>query len=618
MIRILPFFGFGGADLFRVSQFLILKIKLLEIKRREKSIRSALFLACCVSTVAILLPACSSTAKKPVQKEAFVVRLPSEASVETLAGSANSRAGKPRRTGAGTIPANPADYENLWDRLIDQYSLPELQHREIDKEVAWFVSHPTYIDRVQKRAEPFLYSIVRQIEKYDVPGEIALLPVIESAFQPHVVSPASAAGIWQFIPATGKNFGLKRSRSYDGRRDVYASTRAAIKYLKKLQNDFQGDWLLAVAAYNCGEGTVGKAVQRNQSRGLPTDFWSLDLPQETRSYVPRLLAVSRIFADPARYGVDVRPIPNKAMYKTVKVTSPLDLALAAQAADLTLEQMLELNPGFKHPVADVDGTYRLFVPANKYQSFKEQLPQMVDAKASVFGSKDYGQLLSDGGVQLGSDTPDDTTDASSAEFSASSAIGSEYETDRTRRRYAAPSTQVAVNETMRGSNSGDDEQQSAYTTRRGDTLASIARQNGVSEAQLKTWNHLSGRAALRPGTKLVLLGHQHSDKNTHVSFSETSADVNSTTKGAHASSRRHGREKSGKYAVTGHADTHSGKAPAVMTTTPKSKSKNAGAEPAAVAASDTKKATAGSHHSETPAPVAKKAAPAKAGKKTKP
>jgi len=565
MKRILPFFSLGSADFLKISQDLVLEVKLLDIRYREKSFNAVLSQACCLSLLAISLLACSST-KKTEQKTPFVVHIPSDAQAASTAGVANSRAGKPRRTGAGTIPANPADYDNLWDRLIDQYNLPEIQHREIDREVSWFVSHPTYIDRVQKRAEPFLYSIVRQIEKYDVPGEIALLPVIESAFQPHVVSPASAAGIWQFIPSTGRNFGLKRSRSYDGRRDVYASTRAAIKYLKKLQNDFQGDWLLAVAAYNCGEGNVGKAVQRNQARGLATDFWSLDLPQETRTYVPRLLAVSRIFADPARYGVDIKPIPNKAMYKTVKVTSPLDLALAAQAADLTLDQMLELNPGFKHPVADVDGTYRLFVPAHKYKSFKEQLPQMVDSRASVFGSKDYGQLLNDGGVQLSSDAPDDAAaDALSAEYAPTSPAAAEdyhYQPpERARRHYESSGGEAPVHETIR-SNAANEEHQSAYTTRHGDTLASIARQYGVSEAQIKTWNHMSGRSTLHAGTRLVLLGHQHHAGNVATSGDESNNYAHES-RGGHASShdKNSHSSRSSHYRASGtsHAESHASK-----------------------------------------------------------
>lgn len=267
-------------------------------------------------------------------------------------------------------------YDTLWERLFALYALPKVEHRAIDREIAWFVNHPDYLERAQKRAEPFLYTIVRQLEKQNLPGELALLPVVESAFQPHAVSPANAAGIWQFIPETGRRYGLKRSRSYDGRRDVYASTRAAIKYLKKLHNDFHGDWLLAIAAYNCGEGAVAKAIQRNEARNLPTDFWSLDLPEETKAYVPRLLAVSRVFEDSEKYAINLHPIPNKAIFKPVKVDSQLDLALAADAADISLDRLFELNPGFKRQFTDVEGSYRLFVPAEKSRSFKKELSRL--------------------------------------------------------------------------------------------------------------------------------------------------------------------------------------------------------------------------------------------------
>jgi membrane-bound lytic murein transglycosylase D len=290
---------------------------------------------CCASIFALSLAACSSGPK------------PKDANLTD--NSANQSSGhlvklkKGHRTDRlhGKFP-DPRSYDNLWDRLFDRYDLPEVSHPEVDRELSWFMSHPTYIERVQSRAEPFLYSIVKQLEKQNMPAELALLPVIESAFQPHAVSPAHAAGIWQFIPATGRHYGLKSSYSYDGRRDIYASTRAAIKYLKKLHNDFNGDWLLAIAGYNCGEGAVGRAIQRNQAQGLPTDFWSLNLPQETRTYVPRLLAVAKLFNESEAYGISLRPIPNKPLYKTVVMKDQVDLAVAANAADISLDKLFEL------------------------------------------------------------------------------------------------------------------------------------------------------------------------------------------------------------------------------------------------------------------------------------
>lgn len=319
-----------------------------------------------MSLAALLLPGCSS---KPTNLKATspdpALKI-GDISEESTRGS--------RLKGKPVAPGS--QYDTLWERMFSLYALPRVEHRSIDREVSWFINHPDYLKRAQKRAEPFLYTIVRQLEKQKMPGELALLPVVESAFQPHAVSPANAAGIWQFIPATGRRYGLKRSRSYDGRRDVYASTRAAIKYLKKLHNQFNGDWLLAVAAYNCGEGAVAKAIQRNEARALPTDFWSLDLPEETKAYVPRLLAVSKVFVNADKYAVDLHYIPNKAIFNPVKVSSQLDLALAADAADISLEKLFELNPGFKRQFTDVEGSYRLFVPAKNSRQFKKELSRL--------------------------------------------------------------------------------------------------------------------------------------------------------------------------------------------------------------------------------------------------
>lgn len=344
-------------------------------------------LVCYASIVVLSLSACSQHGSK--LKSASTITDNSQHASTSESGkarlSSNGKSGsrwtrkKDRILGAGPSSSkSSSQYDNLWDRLFDLYDLPPIEHEDIDRELEWFVSHPNYIDRVQSRAEPFLYSIVKQVEKHDIPGEIALLPVIESAFQPHAVSPANAAGIWQFIPSTGRIYGLKRSRGYDGRRDIYASTRAAIKYLKKLHSDFDGDWLLAIAAYNCGEGAVGRAIQRNNARGLPTDFWSLDLPQETRSYVPRLLAVARLFADAEQYGIDLHPIPNVAKFKPVKVKSQINLALAADAANMSLDKLHELNPGFKGQYADVEGSYHLFIPAEKKAAeFRQELERLI-------------------------------------------------------------------------------------------------------------------------------------------------------------------------------------------------------------------------------------------------
>ena len=318
---------------------------------------------CCASIAALVLAGCS---RNEVKKD------------NTIPDTAQTRSiPKPKKK-----LSRGSQYDTLWDRLFALYALPPIEHPDIDRELDWFANHPAYLERAQNRAEPFLYSIVKLVEKKNVPGEIALLPIVESAFQPNVVSPARAAGIWQFIPSTGSNYGLKRSHSYDGRRDVYASTKAAIKYLKKLHGDFD-DWLLAIAAYNCGEGAVARAIRRNEGAGLPTDFWSLNLPQETRAYVPKLLAVSRLFADADKYGISLKDLPNMAQYKPVKVSNQLDLALAADAAGMSLDKLYELNPGFRGQYADVDGSYHLYIPANKKAAeFRKEVERLSQTRRS--------------------------------------------------------------------------------------------------------------------------------------------------------------------------------------------------------------------------------------------
>ncbi len=397
---------------------------------------------------------------------------------------------------------NLTRHDNLWERLFDLYDLPPIEHEDIDRELEWFVSHPTYIDRVQTRAEPFLYSIVRQFEKNEIPGEIALLPIIESAFQPHAVSPANAAGIWQFIPATGRRYGLKQNRSYDGRRDIYASTRAAIKYLKKLHHEFNGDWLLALAAYNCGEGAVERAIQRNLARNKPTDFWSLDLPGETRSYVPRLLAVARLFEGAHQYGIGLHPIPNEALFKPVKVSAQINLALAADAADISLDKLQALNPGFRDRIADANGSYRLFIPAEKTDEFKSALYRLAQESQNRDGGKnqDNATVTHDAPQTAAADIVASRNSAESLVRSVSRASHPQAKGIEKTVTVAAPPIKGSRDSKL-DDNSG---KRLTYVVQPGDTLWSIARKHGVEVDQVNKWNDLSVRKGIRDGQKLVL------------------------------------------------------------------------------------------------------------------
>jgi membrane-bound lytic murein transglycosylase D len=272
--------------------------------------------------------------------------------------------------------AATGQHDTVWDRLLALYSLPDIDNERVDKELEWYLDHPDYIERIQKRAEPYLHLILNEIEAKNIPGELALLPVVESAFIPDAYSPADASGLWQFIPSTGNDFGLQQNEWYDGRRDVYASTKAATTFLKNLGDSFDGDWFLALASYNYGKGNVIKSIARNEEQSLPTDYWSLRLPKETADYVPRLLAIAKLFANAEEYNIPLRHIPDKPYFEVVNIESPLDLRKAAQLAETPLDKFLKLNPGFSGTMTAPQGPHRLLVPVEKAQSFKTKLAQL--------------------------------------------------------------------------------------------------------------------------------------------------------------------------------------------------------------------------------------------------
>lgn len=273
----------------------------------------------------------------------------------------------------------PVVIENLWLRASNQFVFEIPDNKRVAVQRDWYLKHPAYMERVSKRARPFLYYIIQQIEAREMPLELVLLPIVESAFDPFAYSHGRAAGMWQFIPGTAKRFGIEQTWWYDGRRDVIASTDAALDYLTYLNKMFDGNWLHALAAYNSGEGRVGKAIKRNKQAGKPTDFWSLDLPRETRAYVPKLLALADILKNHDSYAFSWPEIDNAPVIATVDTGSQLDLAFAAELAGMELKSLHALNPGFNRWATDPDGPHRLVLPLDKAEGFTNQLAQ-VDRK----------------------------------------------------------------------------------------------------------------------------------------------------------------------------------------------------------------------------------------------
>jgi len=266
---------------------------------------------------------------------------------------------------------------NIWDRIRQHAKLAnEADHPRLLAELKWYSKHDKYIDRVIQRAEPFLHYIVNEAEARGLPAELALLPIVESAFQPFAYSHGRAAGIWQFIPSTGKIYGLKQNWWYDGRRDVYASTQAALKYLQQLNKEFKGDWLHALAAYNSGSGTVRRAIRKNKKRGRPTDYWHLKLPKETQAYVPKLLALKRIIENPEKFNITLRCVEDLPYFELVDTGSQIDLAMAAELADIDLETIYRLNPGYNRWATAPYGPHKLLIPVDHIDRFKTELAAM--------------------------------------------------------------------------------------------------------------------------------------------------------------------------------------------------------------------------------------------------
>src|SRR5580704_16433268 len=274
---------------------------------------------------------------------------------------------------AGDIPTA---YPDLFDRVRSGFKLDDVQEHAVDMQLFWFANHPDYLERSFERSELYLYDIASQIEARGMPQELALLPMIESAYEPYAYSRARAVGLWQFIPGTGSRFELKQDWWYDGRRDVVESTRAALDYLQALHDEFNGDWLLAIAAYNCGELAVERAIQKNERLGKPTDFWHLKLPSETHGYVPELLAMRRLVANPARYGIEFSHILNEPYFVQVSTGGQIDMQVVADIAGISAEDLYTLNPAFHRWATDPTGPHRLLVPVDASEGLEQTLAQL--------------------------------------------------------------------------------------------------------------------------------------------------------------------------------------------------------------------------------------------------
>jgi len=393
--------------------------------------------------------------------------------------------------------------KDLWNRVRKGFKFKQSDNKRITQHVSWLKKHKSYIKRLQKRSRPYIHFILEQAEKRGLPTELVLLPAVESAFRPFAYSHGRGAGLWQFIPATGRHFNLKQNWWYDGRRDVVASTHAAFDYLEALAKRFNGDWNLALAAYNSGAGTVSRAISKNKHKGKPTDYWSLKLPKETRNYVPRLLALTKVIGSPEKYGISLKPMPDKQYFASVDIGSQLDLALAADMAGMSTDNLYRLNPGFNRWATAPDGPHRLILPVKKCDTFSKKLAKLDPNKRIRW--KRY-QVLSGDSLSTIAEKHGTTT----ALLKQANKLGNH--SIRAGKHLVIPMSTKSLDHyalsadkrIQRIQNRKRKGTRIVHTVQSGDTFWDLAKSYKVSQAKLAKWNGMAPRDTISLGQKLVV------------------------------------------------------------------------------------------------------------------
>ncbi|HSV55184.1 MAG TPA: transglycosylase SLT domain-containing protein [Burkholderiaceae bacterium] len=396
--------------------------------------------------------------------------------------------------------APPAD---LWDRIRGGFAMPDLDGDLVRDREQWYATRPDYIQRMTERSSKYLFHIVEELERRGMPSELALLPFIESAFNPQAVSSAKAAGMWQFMPATGSYFELKQNAFRDDRRDVLASTKAALDYLQKLHGMF-GDWHLALAAYNWGEGSVGRAIARNQKAGLGTSYNDLNMPAETRQYVPKLQAVKNIVARPQNFRAELPYIGNHPYFQTVDITRDIDVALAARLADVKIEDFKALNPSAHRPVILAAGTSQILLPWDNATVFQRNFEAHSQGQYASWTVWTVPSTMSAGeAAKRASMSEADLRAVNNIPPRMLIKTGSTLLVPRS----AKTTNDVAENVADNGQVSLAPEAVTRRTTvkaGKNDSVASIAKRHRLSVASVADWNDVKASAAFRAGQQIVL------------------------------------------------------------------------------------------------------------------
>ncbi len=405
---------------------------------------------------------------------------------------------------AATEPvwANPT---TIWQRLRLGFEMDwQIEQPRLDSEFNWFQRNPAYMARVSERSKRYIYHVTKKLEARGLPLELALLPIVESAYDPFAYSHGRASGMWQFIPSTGRIYKLDQDWWYDGRRDVVASTDAAIHYLETLANYYDGDWLLALAAYNSGQGNVNKAIRKNKKRGKDTDFWSLDLPKETRAYVPKLLALAKIVSHPRRYNIQLHTVPNAPYFAEVDTHSQIDLAQAATMAGISIDELYRLNPGFNRWATSPNGPHRLLVPMENEALFTDEIKQLPPTQRMHW--QRYTVKTGDSLLLLakrfntGADTIKQINNIRGNMIKAGQPLMIPMASENG--QHYSLSADQRLQSIHKNRTGGSNSQQLFHRVKNGESLWTISRQYKVTVSKLAHWNGIAPKDTLQPGQKL--------------------------------------------------------------------------------------------------------------------
>ncbi len=476
---------------------------------------------------------------------------------------------------------------NFWDRMRSSF---QLQHQadnpKVKAQIRWYIRHQAYLNRSVKRAAPYMYYIFEQVQKRNLPGELVLLPFIESAFNPFAYSGPGAAGLWQIMPHTGTGYGLKQNWWYDGRRDIHASTNAALDYLTYLESYFDGDWLLAIAAYNTGEGNVQNAVRRNAKIGCSTDFFSLGLAQETQAYVPQLLALAAIISNPEEYPIKLPSVRDEPYLAEVNIGYQIDLNEAAQLAAISIDEIHRLNPAYIHKLTGPRSPCCLLLPIDRVETFRNNLTKLsvvnytslqrykvkrretIESIAARFQISSYklrrinhlktNCLRSGKVIYVPVESPRITGNVKGAVPTDTREMN-----ERPSVRMEAGNTRMEIAEEIQAANNSVSENESiasnqavsnqlqkiSHKVRKGETLQRIAKRYHVKLQDLRRWNHINKKSRLNLRKTLIIMQSTHAALPPTAISSKHDKITHSHTGGANITNKQSGKKAKAPHLV---------------------------------------------------------------------